>query len=414
MKRSSSKRAPILADLTASWHNRGCDGGDLYPSRPAQTVSARSDHRSRDRNRHCHRGFGVTPRTWTGRSKRPEARSGGPWGETTPSERSMILWRVAQRLREHGTELADLESRNVEKPIAIARDDGEFAAENLEFFAGAARMLEGRAAGEDVAKRTSLIRREPIGVVAAIAPWNYPLLMAAWKLGPALAAGNTVIFKPSELTPLTTLRVAALTNDLLPPGVLNVVTGPGSTVGAALAAHPGVDMVSLTGDGATGVAVYRTAAVSMKRLHLELAGKAPMIVFDDADLDQAAARGQRSAFYNSGQDCTAACPFLVQERVLDAFLERFLDRVAARRVGNPLAPDVVLVNVDQRADIVQREVFGPVVTVQPFRDEGEVLALANDVPYGLVASDGPATAPGRSGWRERSSTAPYGSTTILA
>ena len=308
----------------------------------------------------------------------------------------------------------------------------EFSADNLRFFAGAARLLEGKAAGEYARGYTSMIRREPVGVVASIAPWNYPLLMAAWKMGPALAAGNTVILKPSEITPLSALRVAELAADIFPPGVLNVITGRGVPVGAGLVSHAGVDMVSLTGDVSTGKKVAEAAAGTLKRAHLELGGKAPAVVFEDANVEAAAAGLRRSSFYNSGQDCTAAARILVHERVYDEFLSELLPRVEAIRTGDPLAGEdvdmgplvsaaqrdkvggfldrardggatvlvggvrddgpgffyrpTVVADVEQDDDIVQREAFGPLITVQRFRSDEEALRLANGLPYGLTAS----------------------------
>jgi len=357
----------------------------------------------------------------------------GSWGETTPAERSHVIHRLAARIESHTEELALLESRNVGKPLAVARDDVGFAVDNLRFFAGAARVLEGRAAGEYVHNAMSGIRREPLGVVASILPWNYPLLMLAWKIGPALAAGNTVVTKPSELTPLTALRVAELSSDLLPEGVFNVVTGHGLPVGARLAEHPDVDLVAVTGDVGTGRAVMRAASDSLKRVHLELGGKAPFVVRGDADLDLAARAIQRASFYNSGQDCTAACRILVHAERYDALLARLLPLIHAIRFGDPLggggAVDMgplvsraqldrvsamvdrarhagakvltggerpagrgffyrptVVTDVTQEHEIVQREVFGPVITVQRFETDAEALAMANGVPYGLSAS----------------------------
>ena len=354
------------------------------------------------------------------------------WSETTPAERSRMLLAFAERIESDGEELARLESLNVGKPRGVAAGDVEFSADNLRFFAGAARLLEGKAAGEYARGYTSMIRREPVGVVASIAPWNYPLLMAAWKMGPALAAGNTVILKPSEITPLSALRVAELAADIFPLGVLNVITGRGVPVGAGLVSHAGVDMVSLTGDVSTGKKVAEAAAGTLKRAHLELGGKAPAVVFEDANVEAAAAGLRRSSFYNSGQDCTAAARILVHERVYDEFLSKLLPRVEAIRTGDPLAGEdvdmgplvsaaqrdkvggfldrardggatvlvggvrddgpgffyrpTVVADVEQDDDIVQREAFGPLITVQRFRSDEEALRLANGLPYGLTAS----------------------------
>jgi acyl-CoA reductase-like NAD-dependent aldehyde dehydrogenase len=223
----------------------------------------------------------------------------------------------------------------------VSTGDVEFSADNLRFFAGAARLLDGKAAGEYTRGYTSMIRREPVGVVASIAPWNYPLLMTAWKIGPALAAGNTVVLKPSELTPMSALRVAELAADIFPPGVLNVITGRGEPVGAGLVRHAGVDMVSLTGDVSTGKKVAEAAAGTVKRAHLELGGKAPAVIFDDANVRAAAAGIRRSSFYNSGQDCTAAARILVHEHVYDEFLSELLPKVGAIKLGDPLAGEDV-------------------------------------------------------------------------
>src|SRR2546426_402828 len=229
------------------------------------------------------------------------------WSRTTPSARASYLWKTADLLESRAGEIAALESRNTGKPVKLAADsDIPFSLDNLRYFAGAARHLEGQGASEYSSLHTSIIRREPLGVVASIAPWNYPLMMAVWKIGPALAAGNTVILKPSEWTPLSALEMAKLAADIFPPGVLNVITGDGEPVGSGLVRHPGVAMVSLTGDVATGREVAKAAAQTLKRVHLELGGKAPVIVFDDADLEAVNAGIRVGAFFNSGQDCTAA------------------------------------------------------------------------------------------------------------
>lgn len=354
------------------------------------------------------------------------------WFETTPAERSSMLLTLAERIESHGEELAEIEARNVGKPWGVAVGDVEFSADNLRFFAGAARLLEGKSMGEYSRGCTSMIRREPVGVVASIAPWNYPLLMAVWKIGPALAAGNTVILKPSELTPLSALRVAELAADIFPSGVLNVVTGRGEPVGAGLVRHPGVDMVSLTGDVATGKKVAEAASDTVKRAHLELGGQAPAVIFDDADIRAAAVGIRRSSFYNSGQDCTAAARILVHERIYDEFLSELLPRVEAIKLGDPLSGEdidmgplvsaaqrdkvasfadraresgatvlmgcesvgesgffykpSVVADVEQSDEIVQKESFGPLITVQKFRSDEEALRLANELPYGLTAS----------------------------
>ena len=352
------------------------------------------------------------------------------WAETTPRERSEMLLKLADALLAHPDELADIESRNVGKPRALfLSEELPVCADNLRFFAGAARLLEGRAAGEYMRGFTSMIRREPVGVVASIAPWNYPLMMAVWKIGPALAAGNTVILKPSEWTPLSALEMARLAADVFPPGVLNVITGDGEPVGAGLVRHPGVAMVSLTGDVATGKEVAKAASQTLKRVHLELGGKAPVLVFDDADLEAVNAGIRVGAFFNSGQDCTAATRILAGPRIYDDLMSELAATVKDVKVGDPsqdvemgpvvareqleritgfvdrarasgaavvagtggngrgfFYPPSLVSEVKQDSEIVQREVFGPVVTVQRFKDDEEAIAWANGVDYGLAAS----------------------------
>jgi betaine-aldehyde dehydrogenase/aminobutyraldehyde dehydrogenase len=352
------------------------------------------------------------------------------WRATTPGERATALFALADRIEANREALVRLESLNVGKPIAAVPEEIDFAIDNLRFFAGGARLLEGRATGEYLAGYTSMLRRDPVGVVGSVAPWNYPLMMAVWKLGPALAAGCPVVLKPSELTPLSTLKLAELAADVFPPGVVNVVCGDGE-VGAALVAHPGVDMVSLTGSVETGKLVARAAADTLKRVHLELGGKAPVIVFDDADLEAVAAGIRLAGFLNAGQDCTAACRVLAGARIHDEAVAALAEAARSLAVGPPsdeateLGPVVsaeqrervagfveravaggakvatgggprpgpgwffepsVLYGVGQRDEIVQREVFGPVVTVQRFESDEEAIAAANDVDYGLAAS----------------------------
>lgn len=354
------------------------------------------------------------------------------WSNTTPKDRSVMLLKLAQKIEDAGEELAGLESANVGKPSSVSSFDVEFTVDNLRFFAGAARLLEGKSAGEYMEGYTSMIRREPIGVVASIAPWNYPLMMAIWKIGPALAAGNTVILKPSELTPLSALRLADLAADIFPPGVLNVITGDGEPVGAGLVRHAGVDMVSLTGDVATGVEVAKAAADTLKKVHLELGGKAPVVVFDDADMESVVAGIRLAGYFNTGQDCTAACRVLAGPKVYDGLLDQLVPAVESLKVGSPdegeeieMGPVVseeqlarvsgfvdrarsaggsvliggersdrpgyfysptVVAGVAQGSEIVRKEVFGPVVSVQRFDDDDQALAWANDVDYGLSAS----------------------------
>src|SRR2546429_8132643 len=352
------------------------------------------------------------------------------WLQTTPGERSEMLLKLADALDQHAEELAELESQNVGKPLGYARDEIPVAVDNIRFFAGAARVLEGKSAGEYMRGYSSWLRREPIGIVGGIAPWDYPVMMAVWKLAPALAAGNVQVLKPSEQTPLTTLRFAQLAADILPAGVLNVITGDGVPAGEAIVKHPDVRMVSLTGDVETGKIIARTAADNLKRVHLELGGKAPVLVFDDADPEAVAAGIKIGGYWNSGQDCTAASRVVAGPKIYDKLLDELVPAVKSLHVGDPAAGDeidsgplisksqqervlgfldrakgakvltgggsngdrgffvkpTVIPDVGQEDEIVQREVFGPVVTVQRFADDDEALAWANDVNYGLAAS----------------------------
>ena len=352
------------------------------------------------------------------------------WLETTPGERAEALLGLAAAIEDNGEELAELESQNVGKPLSYARDEMPVSADNFRFFAGAARVLEGKAAGEYMRGYTSMIRREPVGIVGGIAPWNYPLMMAVWKMAPALAAGNVQIIKPSEQTPLSTLRFAELAAEILPPGVLNVITGDGEPVGAGIVRHPDVRMVSLTGDVATGKEIARTAADTLKRVHLELGGKAPVLVFDDADPAAVAEGIKIAGYWNSGQDCTAASRVVAGPKIYDKLLDELVPLVEGLHVGDPAEGDeiemgpvisksqqervlgfldrakgakvltgggtngdrgffvkpTVIADVGQEDEIVQREVFGPVVTVQRFADDNQAIEWANDVNYGLAAS----------------------------
>jgi betaine-aldehyde dehydrogenase/aminobutyraldehyde dehydrogenase len=353
------------------------------------------------------------------------------WLEKTPKDRMELLLSLADVIDENAEELTKLESTNVGKPMSIAGDEMPFSADNLRFFAGAARTLEGKSAGEYVEGYTSIIRREPLGLVAGITPWNYPLMMVVWKLGPALAAGNVQILKPAEQTPLTTLRFAELAQEVLPPGVLNVVTGDGVPVGDALVRHPDIRLVSLTGDVETGKLIAKNAADTLKRVHLELGGKAPMVVLDDADPAQVAEAVKIGGYWNSGQDCTASSRILVSERIYDDVLGESVKAIEAMKVGDPAEGDdvemgpviskeqqervlgflerldsgasivtgggaigdrgfflkpTIVEGVTQDSEIVQREVFGPVVTMQRFSSDDEAIAMANDVRYGLAAS----------------------------
>jgi 1-pyrroline dehydrogenase len=352
------------------------------------------------------------------------------WAGTTPAERSERLLELAAALLADAGEFARIESRNTGKPAGAALGEIHSAVDRLRFFAGAARCLEGRAAGEYLAGYTSMIRREPVGVAGLITPWNYPLLLAVTKLAPALAAGNAVVLKPSEQTPLTALRLAALAAASLPAGVLNVVTGDGAA-GAALVTHPDVDMISLTGGSATGKEVSQAAAATLKRVHLELGGKAPCVVLDDADPAQVAAALRAGAFWNAGQDCSAASRVIVSARLYDGVADALLMAVSTLRVGGPADPGVemgpltyaahrdrvadfieraaasgatilaggdrvgsagfflaptVMTGVSQRSEIVQCEVFGPVVTIQQAPDDETAFRYANDIRYGLGAS----------------------------
>lgn len=352
------------------------------------------------------------------------------WLDATPGERAALLLALADVISDNAEELAQIESRNVGKPLMASRDEMPFAADNLRFFAGAARNLEGKSTGEYIRGYTSMVRREPIGIVAGICPWNYPLMMAVWKLGPALAAGNVQILKPAEQTPLSLLRFLELAKDVIPAGVLQAVTGDGVPAGERLVTHPDIGLVSLTGDVSTGKLIARNAADTLKRVHLELGGKAPMVVFDDAD-PEAVAQGVRIAgFWNSGQDCTAGTRIIAGPKIYDALLEALVPAIESLKVGDPADGDdiemgpvishdqqervlgflerakgatvltggasngsrgyfvqpTIVTDVRQDDEIVQNEVFGPVVTVQRFADDAEAIAWANGVRYGLASS----------------------------
>lgn len=353
------------------------------------------------------------------------------WGRTTPAERQLALFRIADAMEERAEEFADLESQDTGKPRAtLVADEILQSVDQLRFFAGAARNLEGRSAGEYLADHTSFVRREPIGVIGQVAPWNYPLNMAVWKVAPAIAAGNTVVLKPSDTTPRATLKLAEVAAEHLPAGVLNVVTGDRGT-GAALLQHPTPEMVAITGSVRAGMEVARAAASDLKRVHLELGGKAPAIVFGDVDLGAAADGIVSAAYFNAGQDCTAATRVLVHESVHDELVAILVDRARANaRTGGPREDGVfygplnnptqlanvsgVIARLPDHADIavggrrqgergyfweativtglrqddeaVQREIFGPVLTVQSFREEAEAVAMANGVDYALAAS----------------------------
>ena len=353
------------------------------------------------------------------------------WKQTTPQDRSLLLLKIADQLESRADELGRLESANAGKPVGAAIDEIAVCADLFRFFAGAARTMDGLAANEFLAGHMSIIRRDPIGVVASIAPWNYPLYMASWKLGPALATGNTVVLKPSARTPLTALAFGEILAEVLPEGVVNVLSGAGGDIGDALVGHPKVRMVSITGDTVTGKRVAKIAADTVKRLHLELGGKAPVIVFDDADLDLAAETLKSAGYWNSGQDCTAATRVIAGPAVYDSFVSKLSDQVRSIKWGNPAEADdldmgsliaaaqvdkvagmvdrargsaevvvggvrpdrpgsyyepTVIAGPDQKSEIIQDEIFGPVVTVQRFSDEDQAVAWANDTPYGLASS----------------------------
>src|SRR5215210_7609603 len=270
-------------------------------------------------------------------------RAFGSWGVTTPAERTLALLKLADRIEAQADELADLESANAGKPRqAFLDDEVPPMADQLRFFAGAARNMEGKAAGEYLEGYTSMIRREPIGVVGQITPWNYPLMMAVWKIGPALATGNTVVLKPAETTPVSTIKLAELAADLFPPGVLNVVTGHGEPAGSALVTHPDVEMVSLTGSPETGKWIARATADTLKRVHLELGGKAPVIVFDDVDMSTALETIAGTALYNAGQDCTAATRVMASAKVYDDVVSGLAEQAKGYKIGDTFDPDTTL------------------------------------------------------------------------
>ncbi|MEV4891474.1 gamma-aminobutyraldehyde dehydrogenase [Nonomuraea sp. NPDC055795] len=353
------------------------------------------------------------------------------WGQTTPGERANLLLKVAEAIEARADEINEAECLNTGKPRArMAEDETPVAADHFRFFAGAARTLEGPTAGEFLAEHTSVIRHEPIGVIGQVTPWNYPMMMAVWKIAPALAAGNTIVLKPSDTTPVSTVKLAEIIGSVLPPGVFNVVTGDRET-GALVVGHPTAAMVAITGSVGAGMAVAKTAADDLKRVHLELGGKAPVVVFEDVkDLKTAAESIATAGLYNAGQDCTAACRVLVHESVHDEFVaaltaaaagtvtgdlsnedalygplnnenqltrvQGFIERAPSHakvltgghRVGDKgyfFAPTIVD-GLKQDDEMVQNEVFGPVITVQTFTDEADALAKANDVRYGLSGS----------------------------
>jgi betaine-aldehyde dehydrogenase len=353
------------------------------------------------------------------------------WSQTTPAQRAQALLALADLVEEHGAEIARLEALNAGKPIEnVVNDEIPVMADNLRFFAGTARSLEGRAAGEYMEGYTSFTRREAVGVIGQVTPWNYPLMMAIWKFAPAIAAGNTVVLKPAETTPITTVRFAELAADILPKGVLNVVIGPGRPTGEALIGHPDVDMIALTGSVDTGKHFARTAADTLKRVHLELGGKAPVVVFDDVSMAHAMETIAGTGYYNAGQDCTAATRVLAGPKVYDDVVAGLAEQAQGLVIGDTLAPETtlgpvnsarqrervegflerrppraeivtggkqpdrdgffleptVVAGLEQGDELVQREIFGPVITVQRFSDEAQAIEWANATRYGLASS----------------------------
>jgi betaine-aldehyde dehydrogenase len=355
----------------------------------------------------------------------------GEWSVTPPGERATALLRIADLIEEHADELADLEAADAGKPRGAFREDEiPFMADNLRFFAGAARLPEGQAAAEYIAGHTSMIRREPVGPVGQITPWNYPLMMAVWKIGPALAAGCTIVLKPAETTPISTVKLAELAGQALPKGVFNVITGYGQPAGASLVTHPDIEMVSLTGSPETGKWIAKAASDSLKRVHLELGGKAPVIVFDDVDMELAMETIAATGLYNAGQDCTAATRVLAGSKVYDDVVNGLAEQAKGYKMGDTFDPDTtlgplnskrqrervegflsrkaghaeivtggkqpdlpgffleptVVANLRQDDEMIQNEIFGPVLTVQQFDDEAKAIEWANGTRYGLASS----------------------------
>ena len=353
------------------------------------------------------------------------------WSTLVPGERAAALLKLADLIEERADEIADLESADAGKPRkAFFEDEIPFMADNLRFFAGAARNLEGKAAGEYLEGYTSMIRREPIGVVGQITPWNYPLMMAVWKIGPALAAGNTIVLKPAETTPVSTLKFAEWAAEILPAGVFNVIGGHGQPAGSELVTHPDVSMVSLTGSPETGKWIAKAASDTLKRVHLELGGKAPVIVFDDVEMATAMETIAGTGYYNAGQDCTAATRVLAADGVYDDVVSGLSEQAQGLVLGDTLAEDTtlgplnserqrervegflerkpgnaevvtggkepdlpgyyleptVVANLEQGDEMIQNEIFGPVITVQRFSDEEKAIEWANGTRYGLASS----------------------------
>ncbi len=358
-------------------------------------------------------------------------RAFGEWSVTPPGERATALLKLADLIEEHADEIADLEAADAGKPRgAFLEDEIPFMCDNLRFFAGAARMPEGQASGEYIAGHTSIIRREPVGPVGQITPWNYPLMMAIWKIGPALAAGCTIVLKPAETTPISTVKLAELAGQVLPNGVLNVITGYGQPAGASLVTHPDIEMVSLTGSPETGKWIAKAASDSLKRVHLELGGKAPVIVFDDVDMETAMETIAATGLYNAGQDCTAATRVLAGSKVYDDVVNGLAEQAKGYKMGDTFDPETtlgplnskrqrervegflsgkpghaeivtggkepdlpgffleptVVANLQQNDEMIQNEIFGPVLTVQRFDDEAKAIEWANGTRYGLASS----------------------------
>jgi betaine-aldehyde dehydrogenase len=358
----------------------------------------------------------------------------GRWSRLVPSERSKAIWKLADLLEKHAEEIARVESENTGKPYNLVSlgTDLMFSVDNLRFFASAARDTHGSHAGEYWPGYTSMYRRDPVGVVGQIAPWNYPLMMAVWKIGPALAAGCTTIFKPASITPLSSLMLAELTKDAgIPDGVVNIITG--RSAGRLLVEHPDIRMISVTGSTEVGQIIMKTAADTVKRVHLELGGKAPVLVFDDADVELVAQKVALAGTFNTGQDCTAATRVYVGERLYKQVEEALVEAVRSTKIGDPFDADTaigpmvsagqresvsgfverakrdgakvltgggvpkgfsegyyyeptIIVDANQKSEIIQSEVFGPVLTINTFKDEAEAIALGNDVVYGLASS----------------------------
>ena len=366
-----------------------------------------------------------------GRAVAAANRALGSWAATTPGERAGMLLELADAIEEHAEEVSDVEAANAGKPRkAFLEDEIPFMADNLRYFAGAGRNMEGRASGEYIDGRTSLIRREPVGVVGQITPWNYPLMMAVWKIGPALATGNTIVLKPAETTPVTTLKLAEWCADIIPAGVLNVIGGHGEPAGAELVTHPDVGMVSLTGSPDTGKWIAAAAADTLKRVHLELGGKAPVVVFDDVEMETALETIAGTGYYNAGQDCTAATRVLASKGVYDDVVNGLSEQAKGLVLGDTMAeettlgplnsarqrervegflerkpgnaevvtggaePDLpgfyleptVVAGLEQGDEMIQDEIFGPVITVQQFSDEEKAIEWANGTRYGLASS----------------------------